>query len=267
MLRWLDTFADCNIVGDRPHRSTKHIWWNLAEELEHCNHFGDHLAGLTTDVKKAFNCLSREVIIACAHHFGIHPIIIAGWHRAIARVQRHFIVEGACSQACVATCGYPEGCPMSVVAMFLLNQAMHSMVTQAAEPCRAISYVDNWEIVSSQVEQIPVAKNALVDFVNQVGLSLDHAKTYCWSLSAKGRKFLRKHMESMKYDAKDLGGHLVYCKRGTIHTISGTKRIMTCGYGWLVHLHRTAKSYRSLQMWHGQDACMASPALSLVLPM
>lgn len=131
----------------------------------------------------------------------------------------------------MSACGYPEGCPMSVVAMFLLDQAMHAMVTRQAAPCRAISYVDNWEIVSSVHDQVPVAKNALTDFVERVGLSLDQAKTYCWALTAKGRKYLKLHMGAVQYDAKDLVGHLVYCKRGTIHTISG--RIKTNQDLWI----------------------------------
>lgn len=228
LLRWLDSFADPFIVGNRPHRATKHVWWALAEELEYCNQFGETMSGITTDVKKAFNCLPREAVIACAHRLGINPIVISGWHRAIAKVQRFFIVEGACSPACVATCGYPEGCPLSVVSMFLINQ-----VTQAAAPCRVISYVDNWEVVSSSPDKILLAKNSMEKFTDEVGISLDQKKTYCWSLDTSGRKYFKKHLGEIKYDAKDLGGHMVYCKRATIHTISGRIKTSQDLWTWL----------------------------------
>eukprot|EP00438_Fugacium_kawagutii_P019856 Skav227951 [mRNA] locus=scaffold146:636511:639147:- [translate_table: standard] len=188
------------------------------------------MSGLITDVKKAFNCLPRQVIIACAHHFGLHPQLISGWHRAIARIERFFIVEGACSQACLASCGYPEGDPLSVVAMFLLNQAMHGMLQSQVTPCRIISYVDNWEVVSSQPEQIIQAKTAMTTFAEDVHLTLDAGKTHCWSLDPNGRQLFRRAMEDVRYDVKDLGGHVVFCKRATIHTI--TSRIKASGDLW-----------------------------------
>lgn len=46
MLRWLDGFADPTIVGNRPHRTTKHIWWSLAEDIEFCHHFNMDLSGI-----------------------------------------------------------------------------------------------------------------------------------------------------------------------------------------------------------------------------
>lgn len=232
-LQWLDSFAEPHIIGNRPHRSTKHIWWSLSEHIEYCHHFDLDLAGLTTDVRKAFNCLPRQAVIACAHHYGLPPVLINCWHRAVSHIERFFIVEGACSDPCFATCGYPEGDPMSVVSMFLVNQAMHKWVMSQSKPCQPVSYVDNWELVSSQPESIIPAEQALASFVDEIDISLDTAKTYVWALSASGRKLLRRQFGDVKYDCKDLGGHVVYCKRATMHTISSRIKASQDIWTWL----------------------------------
>eukprot|EP00435_Cladocopium_sp_Y103_P026669 s1004_g6.t1 len=127
ILAWLDIWAPSGLRGNRPQHSTQAIWWQLAHDMETAVHSGSGLSGYVTDVRKCCNTLPRPVVFACAVHFGVPLGFVRAWHDAISGIQRHFLVEGACSPGIFACTGYPEGDPLSVAGMALLNAAMHYM--------------------------------------------------------------------------------------------------------------------------------------------
>ena len=117
--------------GNVPGRSTVGVWWALALEIEAATQQGNHISGFLTDLTKAFNNLPRAAIYACALHYGLPIDFVRSWHSALDRLQRHFVVSGAVSGPVWSTNGYPEGDPLSVVAMVLLNLAMHAHLASA----------------------------------------------------------------------------------------------------------------------------------------
>ena len=138
-------------MGNRPQQGTASIWWSVAAEVESAIHQGEPLPGFVTDVCKAFNNLTRPVVYECALHFRLPLQFVRTWHRAVNRLQRHFIVQGSCSGAMRSCTGYPDKGPMSVVAMMLDNCAMHHVVEKQVAPVTTFSFVDNWEGQSSCV--------------------------------------------------------------------------------------------------------------------
>ena len=82
----------------------------------------------------------------CALHFGLPVSCVKAWHRGIGDIHRHFVIQGATSEALRSDTGYPEGDPMSVVAMMLLHMllhmAMHHMIEHAVPEACTLSFVE-----------------------------------------------------------------------------------------------------------------------------
>eukprot|EP00435_Cladocopium_sp_Y103_P012427 s365_g3.t1 len=147
------------------------------------------------------------------------PITILSWHRAVSSIQRHFIVDGSCSAPIDASTGYPEGDPLSVCAMVLLNIAMHYMVEAEVSQTRVVSFVDNWEAQSSNVEVTNRTWTAMESFAQLADLQLDHRKSYFWATTAVDRKYLIDHQRKVCHHSADLGGHVNYTRKVTNYTV------------------------------------------------
>ena len=99
---------------------------------------------------------------------------------------------GSCCPGILSQTGYPEGDPLSVTGMVLINVVTHSIVTRAVQPVRVISYVDNWEVMSSQTESTAEALRVMSAFSDALDIKLDVAKSHAWSTTAEGRRSLKQ---------------------------------------------------------------------------
>ena len=218
-LAWLDTLAPPGQHGNRPGTSARHIWWRLAQQLELFQLEGTDCSGVITDVVKCFNTLPRTLIAFCARRLGLPGPFLHSWHHIITQLDRRFVISGHVSGSVHSVTGYPEGCALSVVAMSVLNVAMHGFVQQNQLSCRIISYVDNWEGFTTEPAEITAVAAAFQEFASLTDIALDTAKTETWSLTAPGRKALRDQGFKVALAARDLGGQMVYCKRPCVATI------------------------------------------------
>ena len=217
-LRWIDKIAPPGLHGNRPDHGTTTIWWQLALEIEAATCEQQHLSGLVTDITKCYNNLARPVVYACARHYGLPFHLVKAWHDAVDQVQRFFIVSGCCSSATPSCTGYPEGDPMSVVAMALINVAMHHIVSHAT-PAKSLSFVDNWEAVATVVQETEKAYHAMDVFTHSIDLALDKGKTHFWATQSEDRKWLRQQGHAVALHAKDLGAHLNYARKPTNYSV------------------------------------------------
>eukprot|EP00435_Cladocopium_sp_Y103_P054544 s1210_g17.t1 len=218
-LKFLDKHSPTGLKGNRPGHGTAEIWWGISRDLENAIFLGQPLSGFLTDVCKAFNTLARPIIYACALRFGLPLSLVRTWHSAVNRISRRFIVGGSVSPPAMACTGYPEGDPMSVVAMFCLNLAMHHMVEAAVRPLAVLSFVDNWETQSSSVTAVCRAWTAMEKFAQKVDISLDAGKTLFWAVRPEDRQFLVQQGFQVSHHTADLGGHLNYTRKLTNYTV------------------------------------------------
>eukprot|EP00435_Cladocopium_sp_Y103_P030925 s305_g7.t1 len=219
VLTFLDQIAPPGLCGSRPQHSATSIWWRIAAEIEAAIHSGEALSGFVTDVIKAFNMLARPVVYACAIHLGLPLGFVRTWHRAIACIERHFIVDGSCSAAVPACTGYPEGDPLSVCAMVLTNIALHHMVEAEVSGSQVISFVDNWESQSHCVDATNRTYAAMESFATLIDVQLDAKKSYFWATQGPDRKFLVSHARKVCHHSADLGGHVNYTRKLTNYTV------------------------------------------------
>ena len=214
-LSWLSQFAPDGLHGNIPGRSTTGVWWSLALEIEAATQQGRKISGFLTDLTKAFNNLPRPVVYACALHYGLPAKFVKAWHHALARIQRHFVFAGAVSGPVWSTNGYPEGDPLSVVAMVLVNLAMHAIVANVSPISQVMTFVDNWEGISHDVASTCRTFAAMEEFAVSIDLQLDQKKTMFWANNADDRKTLRQLDKQVILHGSDLGGHLNYSRKLT----------------------------------------------------
>lgn len=220
ILAWLDMISPKHMVGNRPGHSTMDLWWELVLLVEQAAHFPDsQVCGFVTDVRKCFNTLPRAVIYACARKCGLSESLLKCSFSAVNRIQRCFIVTGSCSTPMTAETGFPEGDPLSVVAMACLNLVMHHELGSCTIGGNIISYVDNWEAICQTPECALQLWQKMQLFTTQVDISLDVQKSYMWASDPLARKRLRQGPLPVKLDARDLGGHAHYSRRNTMYTV------------------------------------------------
>ena len=128
-------------------------------------------------------------------------------------------MEGSCSNPIFAVTGYPEGDPMSVVAMMLINLAMHHMVEYTAKQACISSFVDNWEAQSSAVDVTHRAYASMETFADLIDIKLDQHKTLFWAVTADDRAHLKNQGCKVSHHAADLGGHINYTRKITNYTV------------------------------------------------
>ena len=213
-LSWLAKFAPDGMHGNIPGKSTVGVWWSLALQIEAATQQGRKVSGFLTDLTKAFNNLPRPVVYACAIHYGLPISFVRSWHQALSSI-RHFVVAGATSGPVWSSNGYPEGDPLSVVAMVLVNLTMHIVVATASPLAQVLTFVDNWEGVCHEVSSTCATFAAMEEFAISIDLQLDQKKTIFWANNADDRKALRQLHKHVILHGSDLGGHLNYSRRMT----------------------------------------------------
>ena len=257
-LTWLAQFAPPGLVGNQPHKTTAKIWYTIQLEIEQALHLGEPLSGYVTDVVKCFNILPRVPVLALAKRFGFPDELIAPWQRSLAQVSRRFKVQGCMGPGLQSSTGFPEGDPLSVVSMVLVNLAAHEWMRQHTPAVEYWSYVDNLETTSSDLDQTRASEHALTEFCTMLDVQLDHGKSFFWSINDKERRQLRDDSKPVQLAARDLGGHMSYCRRKTNRTI--TQRFAEIRSLWgqlkrsMAPLHQKEASARQVawpRLFHG----------------
>lgn len=138
--------------------------------------------------------------------------VLCGWSGALRSLLRRFQIRESLGPAVSSVTGCPEGCSMSCLGMALINLLYHHWMQAQCPGCMPMSYVDDWQILTSHVEQTMHVMHSLETFTTRVDLLLDKQKTYAWSTDPKGRRHLKLHRISTRRQAKSLGAQMQYTK-------------------------------------------------------
>ena len=84
---------------------------------------------------------------------------------------------------------------------------------------RCFSYVDNWELVSTDAECLLRANRSILEFARLLDLTLDTSKTVAWSTDRGIRRQLRQSGFTVSLPGRDLGAHVVYSRQIRNQTI------------------------------------------------
>ena len=220
LLDWADSWCHQDIYGNRKCHQTTHLWRTLVTQIQTAHDQGQVLSGLTADIEKCFNCLPRWPILAAAVFAGVPPDILQAWAGALASMVRHFKVRESFSSGFTTSTGLAEGCALSCFGMLLLDDVMHRYTAAQYPMLRVLSFVDNWDFVTTSNQAALRQLDALLDFAALADLTVDRKKTFAWSTCAVVRKQLREAGLPVRHYAKDLGAHFGFTRQRTNRTVT-----------------------------------------------
>ena len=199
--------------GTLPGCNSSDVWMSLQLEVESTRRDSSVRYGLSADLTKAFNMLPRLPIFCLARLRGLPEALTRPWLAAITGLRRRFRVRGSVGPAVLSNCGFPEGDPLSCVAMCVANTAFHLHMSLNAAPSRTLTFVDNYESTSATFDGLVQAHSALMEFSRSWDMPVDTGKTVAWCTAAEGRSRLRAAGFQVVLDFRDLGAHLQTSRR------------------------------------------------------
>ena len=201
----------------QPALSTTVHWTKHMEEIQAAIDEGATLSGFVFDLLKAFNTLQWETTLLVASRLGVPDSILRGWKLALIGLRRSVLINGTIHGEHAATCGFPEGDPLSVFGMFVVAFCWGTWTTFNLD-CVPFAFADNLEVSSRSSVQLKFSFQRVKDFCRYFRLTLSPAKCWFWSTSKKGRREVEHYsingeVISVKYCVRNLGASLQYTKK------------------------------------------------------
>ena len=214
-LRKLDGLLPPGLAGSRPNRFAGQIWASLLWDIEQAYSQETDLAGVIADIQKAFNHIPRLAIMELCAYIGLPTRMVLGWTGALATMARRFQIRDHVTEPLLSTTGVPEGCALSCVAMMVIDWTLHAWFKYMMPLARPLTYVDDWQVVTTDSTQLGAIMDNLVQFADMFDLLLDERKTYSWAISATGRAFARGQGFAVVARCKNLGAHVQFTRQHT----------------------------------------------------
>ena len=143
-LKHLSKHVSSAITGMLPRRGAHDASYMLQAHLELCRLDRSHVTGLTLDLRKCFNLLTRNKVRMLLLNHGIPQRLVEKWFTSITKLCRYWDVSQACSQVYPSNHGCPEGDAWSVVAMVCTAETWSSLICSQEQPPQTAAYADNW---------------------------------------------------------------------------------------------------------------------------
>ena len=175
------------------------------------------VASSVFDIVKAFNLLCRSIIFALCEHFGFPAQILHAWKSALHSLGRSVLINGWIGGFQVSSTGYPEGDPLSILAMYVMSWSA-AFFTMGYAPVLFSCYADNWEIIGDRPCHVAKAVELLQQFAGAVRLSFAPEKCWSWAYGSDARKQVAAITWlgtpiPCKHDAVNLGVQTLYTRR------------------------------------------------------
>ena len=213
MLRQISAWIDAGAMGFLPHRETKGIWMAVQAAIEMAALQGSDISGFGADIVKANNGLPRRPVLHAAECVGVPQPLVQAWSSFLQGLRRHFVIRHELDEGITSHTGFPEGDPLSTLAMVLVDQCWHVYMGQFAPRCIPLSFVDNLTCMATDVATTAQALVQTQCFAELWDLELDRDKTFSWALQPASKKALQALHLKVVDAAKDLGGFMSYGKR------------------------------------------------------
>lgn len=192
------------------------------------------MCGLVLDITKCFNVLDRRLVAQVMIRAGCPASLVQAWIAALNQLSRHVMVTGFSFGDSPSSTGVPEGDPLSVCAMFCVSWACSHFVVSQCNGILPACYADNWQFLARTTATLKSAGPFIEAFLDKACLPISAPKCWVWSTSVPGRKRLRTFQLfgtsiPLRYQAKDLGADISYCRRKAAkvrnaRVLTGTRR-------------------------------------------
>ena len=246
MLAHLSQTASYMQCGFLKQRQAADVWFFVGACIEVSIQSDSPVHGCVADLVKAYNTLPRFPVFKALEVIGFPPWMLRLWSNYLDRFTRYFVVNRVCGPGILSTTGYPEGCPLSCVAMTIIDHLWHRWQAYHSPRAMPISYVDNFELLSDNVEALDLGLSEFRRFCHCLDVSIDATALYFWSSSSAGRHELKARGYPVSYEGRDLGGQVVYCAKRRNKIL--TSRIAST-FEWFANL-RHSKQPSSLKQFN-----------------
>ena len=188
MLQQMSHVMPVEALGFIQHRETTEVWLQLQAHIELMLQRGEAFAGLSTDLKRAFNNIGRKQVFMVAQHLGLPWQLLNAWQKFLSTCVRRFDVHGNLGSALLSSSGFPEGCPLSIIAMLVVNWSHHVYMRVYTPQVTTFSFVHNLTLAAREAQLIAQAYFVLREICQLFGLSTDDDKTCVWGLTKTDRQ-------------------------------------------------------------------------------
>ena len=220
ILSFLGLFRFEHQSGFLPHAMASDVWFFVQAEIETAYATGSQRCGLVADLVKAYNTIPRLPVKCFLNTVGAPEALTACWHDFLGGLKRCFVVRNSVSDSALSFTGYPEGCPLSCCAMVCLDIAWHAYQQKFAPVVQHFSFVDNLELVASDVRSLIRSFCVMEEFSRICDLEIDRPKLYSWATSSTNRRALEAGGFRIQLEARDLGGQANYSAKSFVKTIT-----------------------------------------------
>ena len=184
--------------------------------VEECLYDRGCLAGFVLDLVKAFNLIPRVPIRMIFRQLGIPDQVCDFWLSSLKVMTRRPQVRNLLG-AISASTGVPEGDPMAPCAMNAISLIWALQVERLN--VQPVTYVDNWEWSSTEVESHKKALKLTQDVVDSLRMQIDFRKSWAWAVDQDSKDAWKTIVEhcaqtnkhfKLVLEAKDLGEQMLY---------------------------------------------------------
>jgi len=210
IIRQMAKYMPPEALGFLPKRETTEVWLCLQAQIELFLQYVQDLTGLSTDLRRAFNNIGRPQVFLVANRIGLPQQLLHPWEKFLNQFVRRFDIHGCLGRAVHSSSGFPEGCPLSILAMLNVNWCYHVYMKAFCPQVIAYSFVDNLTLAARQAFLIAQAYMALQSICGLFGLDTDEDKTYVWGLTRQSRQQLSIMGFPCMTDATELGGAMTF---------------------------------------------------------
>eukprot|EP00438_Fugacium_kawagutii_P006440 Skav208839 [mRNA] locus=scaffold1193:177041:181282:+ [translate_table: standard] len=198
-----------HIFGYVQGRRASDMWGLVQLSLEVSRLSSQPLTGFCADLVKCFNLLARFPLFELLEFLGLSSGTVTAWKNALGSLERRFRLLHDVGPAHLSATGFPEGDPLSCVAMLCFNSIFDQYIKQFAPGCVGLAFVDNLQILSDLAGSLQPGILVMQTFLDAWDLMLD-PKSYTWSTDSKQRGILRAFGHTVLLNSKDLGSQMHY---------------------------------------------------------
>ena len=135
VLPYLASLAGTHIYGYIPKRRASDIWFLTQSALELAYVDSSMITGFNLDLTKCFNHLPRSPLMAAMRKMGLPRGVERAWTLALSSLSRRFKISTNVGPPHQSSCGYPEGDPLSCLAMVAFTVMLDLYMSRFAGHC------------------------------------------------------------------------------------------------------------------------------------
>ena len=231
---WLRSWLPLSVFSAGGGRGSVDAWYSTALDFEEvlsglCE---SHVHVFVADVVKSFDTVDRGILDRV-----LSSLWLPGWFRHAyfeyhAHVRLRFNLASGLGQSWTREGGIPQGCPLSMMSIVALYLPWCRYLS-AQVGVRPQLYADNLKCLSGNPDLLLHAARFTTGYVRLVGQEPAPSKCVLLSTSREVRKDMRDWVLScegdqwtVRFDVRDLGGHLDTTFRGWYSTLAARVRLV-----------------------------------------